>query len=621
MRSERRQSDLTLYRRLLLQARPFWPHVATLFALGLLGTPLTLLGPLPLKLAVDCVLGPHELPGWFAWLLPAQTMRTDVVAVAAIAVFTILVALAKHLLELATAFLRTFTAEQLVLSFRAKLFRHLQRLSLSYHDSEGTAKAIYRIQYDAPAIQWITIDALIPLITSALTLVAMFVVVGGIDWKLALLAMCIVPVLYGLTQFYNRRLKSQWREAKNVESSTMSVIEEVLSSVRVVKAFAQEEREQQRYLDSARRNLREQVRLALTGGSFGLLVGIAMAIGTALVLYLGVRQVQEGHITLGDLILVMSYLALLYAPLQTVSRTAASLQGSLVSAERAFAVLDERPDVLERPHARPLGRAQGRLKFEGVSFSYRGGEGQALRDVSFVVPPGARVGIAGSTGAGKSTLASLLLRLYDPDMGRILLDGIDLRDYRLHDLRNQFAVVLQEPLLFSTSVAENIAYARPDASEAEIVAAAHGARADEFIRALPDGYGTQLGARGMQLSGGERQRLSLARAFLKDAPILILDEPTSAVDPQTEAAIMASMAKLVEGRTSFTIAHRLSTLQSCEILLLVGGGRVQVVSSDIPGVLRDHRFLGAEQFVAESPAHAEQSTAPSTGVWPRAATP
>src|SRR5215467_938866 len=606
MRSERRQSDVRLYRRLLLEARRFWPHIAVLFALGLLSTPVTLLAPLPLKLTVDSVVGPHELPRWLLRLLPAGTGRSDVMVIAAVAALAVLVALAKQFLEFGSTLLLSYTGEQMVLTFRAKLFRHLQALSLSYHDAADPATATYRMQYDAPAIHWIMVDALMPLLSSVLTLIAMLVVMARIDWALALVSMTILPVLYFLSQFYNRGLKLQWGEVKNVESSAMSVIEEVLSSVRVVQAFAQEEREQQRFLDSARGNLREQVKLTLIGGSFGLAVGLVLATGTALVLFLGVREVQADLITLGDLILVMSYLALLYTPLQTVSRTAASLQGSLVSAERVFEILDQAPEVVEKPHARPLARARGQVEFEAASFAYRA-EAQAVREVSFTVPPGARVGIAGMTGAGKSTLVSLLLRLYDPTAGRIPLDGVDLRDCRLYDLRNQFAVVLQETLLFSASVAENIAYARPEASEAEIVAAAQAANADDFIRALPQGYRTPLGARGMQLSGGERQRLSLARAFLKNAPVLILDEPTSSVDAQTEAGILEGIKRLMEGRTTFMIAHRLMTLEDCDMLLLLERGRLQVVTADIPTVLRDRLFLGEEQ----PSAHHRQAAAPA----------
>jgi ATP-binding cassette subfamily B protein len=276
--------------------------------------------------------------------------------------------------------------------------------------------------------------------------------------------------------------------------------------------------------------------------------------------------------------MVMMYLALLYSPLQTLSRSAASLQGSLVSAERAFQLLDEAPEVIEKPNARPLVRARGQVAFENVSFGYNS-DRPALHEISFAVAAGARVGIAGTTGAGKSTLVSLLLRLYDPASGRILLDGVDLRDCKLRDLRNQFAIVLQEAVLFSCSLAENIAYARPNASQAEITAAAQAANAHDFISRLPQGYHTEAGERGVQLSGGERQRISLARAFLKDAPILILDEPTSSVDVKTEALILEAMERLMQGRTTFMIAHRLGTLDICDVRLQLERGRLVSLTS------------------------------------------
>ena len=288
----------------------------------------------------------------------------------------------------------------------------------------------------------------------------------------------------------------------------------------------------------------------------------------------------------------MSYLAQLYAPLKTISKSAATLQSSLASAERAFALLDEAPDVVERPNAGRLLRASGAVAFHNVSFAYNGGA-PVLHDVSFDIRPGTRVGIMGMTGAGKTTLVSLLTRFYDPTAGQILLDGVDLRDYKLADLRNQFAIVLQEPVLFSTSIAENIAYARPDASEEEIIEAAKAANAHEFIVSLPQGYETLVGERGMRLSGGERQRISLARAFLKDAPILILDEPTSSVDMKTEAAIMEAMERLMQGRTAFIIAHRLSTLTNCDVLLKIENGRLFDVTSDVSKAIRDTSYATA----------------------------
>jgi len=403
-------------------------------------------------------------------------------------------------------------------------------------------------------------------VSSAVTVAAMLYVMARIDWQLMLVALAVCPFIVGLTLAYRRRVRPGWRDAKALESSALSVVQEVLGALRVVKAFGQEDREQQRFVAASARGMRARIRLAFADGLFGLAMGVSIAAGSAAVLYIGARHVHAGIITLGELLLVMGYLTQLYSPLRTMSRTAGKLQASLASCERAFALLDEAPDVPERRRARALPRAVGAVEFDRVSFGYDGGP-PVLEDVSFGVEPGARVAIVGVTGAGKTTLISLLTRFYDPRAGEIRLDGRDLRDYRVADVRNQFAIVLQEPVLFSTTIGENIAYARPEASEEEIVSAARAAGAHAFIAALPDGYGTVLGERGMTLSGGERQRISLARAFLRDAPILILDEPTSAVDVRTEAGIRASIERLVRGRTAFTIAHRDSTLAGCTTYL------------------------------------------------------
>jgi ATP-binding cassette subfamily B protein len=280
-------------------------------------------------------------------------------------------------------------------------------------------------------------------------------------------------------------------------------------------------------------------------------------------------------LSLGALTVVISYLARLYEPLKMVTRKVSTIQNSLASAQRSFEILDQVPEITDRPNALPLERARGEIWFESVSFSYDGVQ-PILEDVSFSVPAGARVGILGPTGAGKTTLVSLLMRFYDPTSGAIRLDGVDLRDYRVADLRKQFALVLQEPVLFSTTIEENIAYGRPEATPGEVRSAAEQAGAHQFVSELPDGYDTLVGERGMRLSGGERQRISLARAFLKNAPILILDEPTSSVDTATETMIIDSMRRLSEGRTSFMIAHRLTTLDSCDVFVEVKNGRVVV---------------------------------------------
>jgi len=581
-------TDRRLIVRVLLQARPYWGHVAGIFALSLLATPLALATPLPLKLAVDSVLGSEPLPRFIAVLLPDSVLHTPDAVLWLCAGLILAVALVNQLQRAGSAALRTWTAEKLVLDFRARLFRHVQRLSLSYHDTRGTADSTYRIQYDASSIPNIVIEGLAPFVAAVATFSSMLYVSFRIDWQLALVALAISPILFGVARTYRRRLRRRSRSVKRLESQALGVVQEVLGALSVVKGFAQEEREQERFVTQANAGLVARMRLRLAEEAMDLILGLTTALGSAAVLYVGAQHVRAGTLTLGDLLLLMGYLAQIYDPLKTISKRIASLQSHLASAERAFALLDEQQDVLERPDARKLVRARGALSLRGASFAYGDGP-PVLRDVSFDVPEGTRVGIVGKTGAGKTTLLRLLLRFYDPVAGTIRLDGVDLRDYRVADLRNQYSLVLQEPILFSTSVSENIAYARPAATEAEIVRAAQAAHAHEFISALPEGYATRVGERGMRLSGGERQRIALARAFLKDAPILILDEPTSSVDVQTEGVIIEAMEQLMQGRTTFMIAHRLATLEGCHVLLRLAGGRLEEVRRDVARALYESR--------------------------------
>jgi ATP-binding cassette subfamily B protein len=566
-------SDLALLRRLLRQARPYWPHIGGLLLLSLLSTPLALLAPLPLKIVVDSVIGSRPLPGFLDSLVPDAATPSDTTVLVLAVCLLIAVALLGELIGLVNSVLTVYAGEKMVLGLRARLFRHAQRLSLLYHDSRGTTDSAYRIQYDAPSIQWIMIELIPSLVTAVLTLVAMVYITFLIDWQLALVALAVSPFLLLSAWIYSQRLRHRWRRVSQLDSSALSVVEEVLSSLRVVQAFGQEAREGERFVNRSTESLRTRIHVSFIEGVFGLLVSLVTTMGTAAVLYIGVLHIRSGVLTLGDLLLVMGYLAELYGPLNELSTSKATLQRSLASTERVFTLLDEVPDVVERPDARPLTRAEGTVAFNDVSFAYRE-DHPVLHAVSFEVDSGTRVGISGKTGAGKTTLMSLLTRFYDPTIGQVLLDGADLRNYKLADLRNQFAVVLQEPVLFSTSIAENIAYARPEASEQEIVEAAKAANAHEFIVSLSDGYETEVGERGMSLSGGERQRIALARAFLKDAPILILDEPTSSVDTKTEAAIMDAMERLMHGRTTFMIAHRLGTLANCDARLEIEDGYI-----------------------------------------------
>jgi ATP-binding cassette subfamily B protein len=574
----RPSDDLRLYMRLLERARRWWPQIVAIFLVGLLSSPLALLTPLPVKIAVDSVLGSVPMPGVLDSLVPdnASDSATLVVVVGLVLVVALLV----QLQEATALLLRTYTGERMLLDFRADLFRHLQRLSFSYADKRGTADLLYRIQYDAPAIQLVAIDAVIPFVSAAVTIAGMLFVAARIDLQLAVIALGICPALLLSLALTRQRVRRQSRMVKRLESSALAVVQEGLGAIRVVKAFVQEDRETARFVDRSLEGLHGRLRLVFAQGGYGLLVATITAAGTGAILFIGVRHVQAGVLTLGNLLLVLGYLTQLYAPLKSMSNKAVRLQSHLASAERAFAVLDEVPEVTERRDARPLARANGAVVLDHVRFEYEPGVA-VLEDISLEVQRGTAVGISGETGVGKTTLVSLLTRFYDPTDGRILLDGVDLRDYKLSDLRNQFAIVLQDPVLFSTSIAENIAYGRPDAGRGDIIAAAESAGAHEFIQALPDGYDTQVGERGMRLSGGERQRIGLARAFLKDAPILILDEPTSSVDMVTEAEIMEALAHLIRGRTAFIIAHRTSTLDLCDLRVEIEDGGIASIAERV----------------------------------------
>jgi ATP-binding cassette subfamily B protein len=563
-----RYTDRAILRRMAAEARPYSLHILAIFLLSLLSAPVALLAPLPLKIIIDNLIGSRPLPPLVAAFVPHSMQNSPALLAFAVGMI-VAVAVLTYVQGSGTWLLQTYAGEGMVLNFRARLFAHVQRLSLGYHDTRGMSDSSFRIECDAPSIQFITVNGIIPLIVSFATLGGLILVTARMDRQVALVAVSVSPVLFLWTHIFRDRLRRRWAGVRELESSANGIVQEVLSSMRVVKAFGREEHEHARFLHRSRRRMRELLRVSFLQGGFDLLIGTTIGVGTAATLYIGVLHVRSGALSLGDLTLVLAYVAQLFEPLKNISKKLAELQGAMASAERAFSILDEVPDVTEKPHARSITRARGDVRFDNVSFSY--GRNPVFSGLNLNVPAGSRVGIQGRTGAGKSTLMSLLTRLYDVTGGRILLDGVDLRDYKSADLRKQFAIVLQDSVLFSCSIAENIAYGRPGASEDQIVRAAKLANAHEFICDLPEGYDTPVGERGMQLSGGERQRISLARAFLKDAPILILDEPTSAMDVQTEALVMDALERLMRGRTTFMIAHRLSTLELCDLRVELGG--------------------------------------------------
>ena len=542
--------------------------------------------PLPIKLLVDSVLGSQPLPGYLTIFVGSQVSKTLALWLAV----SILMATAvlTYLQNLVNVWYSNKVGNRMTLDVRARLFRQMQRLSVAYHDTMGAADSAYRTLNDAPMLRSFGIDSLIPLTTSILTLGAMIFVIVFLDWELALIALLVSPLMFLLTFVFRPRIRAGWRKFRASESAAMAVAQESLGASRLVKSYGQEERKNRELVSHYDASLSASLKVQVDSAVYSLLVGILTAAGLAAVLYIGIGHVQAGigNLTLGSLLVVNYYVTQLYGPLRNVGQSILDIQMSLTGVERYRAVLDEKPDVPELPNAIPLARARGNIAFRNVSFAYTK-DHPVLHDITFELPSGNRLGVVGPTGSGKTTLSTLLLRLFDPTEGVITLDDLDLKDYKLADLRNQYAVVHQETVLFSTSVAENIRFAKPNATMDEVIAAATAAKAQDFITNLPNGYDTLVGERGMKLSGGERQRISLARAFLKDAPILILDEPTSSLDVHTESAILDTIQELMKGRTTMMIAHRPSTLRDCNMILVLEDGRVNRVTSEVESVISD----------------------------------
>ena len=590
-----KQSSVVL--RSFAESRTCWPHLLVITVLNAISTFLTLLYPLPMKIAVDSAIGHQPLPHSLTAILPHHGEGLSALAVAVGLLLAI--AVLAGLQGLAIWLLQTYVGEKLVWDFRAKLLNHVQRLSLAFHDHYGASDSVYRIQHDAPSIQYVAIQGIIPLLMAAFTLLGMIIICVRIDPAISLVALAITPILFVLSLGCSRLVRLRSRHIKELDSSALSVVQEVLGFIRTIKAFGQEHREYERFVRHSSKRLASQVRLARLQATFNTLIALVIASGTAGAMFIGVRHVRAGLLTVGSLLVVMAYIVQMYQPLQALSTKTTDLQSWLASLERTFALLDQPPEIEESSRAVPLVQATGKFEFRNVSFHYGNGD-RGLTNISFSVPAGSRVGIVGGTGAGKTTLLNLIMRFYDTSAGQILLDGTDIREYRIADLRRQFATVLQEPVLLDASIAENIAYGKPTASDEEIIAAAQSACAHEFISRLPEQYDSSVGERGARLSGGERQRISLARAFLRDSPILILDEPTSSVDLTTEETILGATEKLMQNRTTFMIAHRLSMLRSCDTILVLEQGR-----------LVEMRTAQSNQHAASAPEPAHRAPKPA----------
>lgn len=567
---------MNIYARTLRYFRPFlWVTAGgVVFTLANIG--FNLLKPWPFKFIVDGILdqsaGTAEtrvlLENWFGGAGPSAVIL-------GLCLVMVVISLLGGLVNLASNYLFVKVGLQALLKLRTDLYSALQFLPLKFHDARRSADSSFRVAYDSQSIQTIYNKGFATVLSSLVMLVATFVVMVRMNWPLTLASLAILPPVVWAIRFYAGKVRQQSTDIHERESDLLAIAQEGLSQIRMVHAFGREAFEVAQFRRRASRSLQANMRLNMTSVASALVVGTLMAAGTAIMYYIGSLQVMNpaANFTLGDLLVFSAYLLMLYQPLEQLTYTAWALEGAAAGAQRCFEVLDREDDVPDAPDAVDLKNAEGRIEFRGVSFGYTP-ERRVLEGIDFTIQPGQSVAFVGGTGTGKSTLLSLVPRFYDPTGGSVSLDGNDLRRVTKKSLRSHIGMVLQDTLLFSTTVRENIAYGKPGATEAEIIEAARKAQALDFIARMPQGFDSPVGERGGHLSVGQRQRIGIARAFLKNAPILLLDEPTSALDPTTESAIMETILALMRGRTTLIITHRLTTVHGLERILVLKDGRI-----------------------------------------------
>ncbi|MFL6527645.1 MAG: ABC transporter ATP-binding protein [Chthoniobacterales bacterium] len=548
---------MSIYRRVLTYYRAFLPQTIFGLALTLVGIALNLLKPWPFKIIVDRYLQPgadarHAIPLLCLALVGIQLLW--------------------GIANWASNYILVKTGLQALLKLRTDIYAHLQRLSLKFHDARRSADSSFRVAYDSQSVQTIYNKGFTNIFAAFVTLIGTFIVMVRLDPMLALLSLAIVPLIVSAIYFFAGRIRRESTSIQEQESAVLAQAQEGLSSIRMVHAFGREEWEVGQFHERAQQSLRANLQLTLTNVNSALVISTLIVAGTAAMYYVGSLHVISGQLSLGSLLVFNAYLLMLYQPLEAITYTAWAMEGATAGARRCFEVLDREADVADAPDAREIASTTGAIGFENVQFRY--GDRVVLHDLNLSIAPNQIVAIVGGTGAGKSTLLSLVPRFYDPTNGAVTLDGQDLRSITKRSLRAQIAIVLQDTLLFSTTIRENIAYGRADATDEEIRDAARRAQADGFISDLPQGYDSPVGERGGHLSVGQRQRIGLARAFLKNAPILLLDEPTSALDPTTEAAVMETIKELMRGRTTLIVTHRLATVHGADSLLVLENGRI-----------------------------------------------
>src|SRR5436190_2035797 len=553
---------MSIYRRVLRYYRPFLGQTILGLFLSLIGIGLNLLKPWPFKIIVDNFLhAGSTIPSNWRICVPLLCLALVVIQ------------FLWGIINWITNYLFVKTGLQALLKLRTDLYSYLQSLSLKYHDARRSSDSSFRVAYDSQSVQTIYNKGFTNIFGSTITLIGTFVIMLRLDWQLTLVSLAIVPCVVGAIYLFAHRIRRESTSIQEQESAVLAQAQEGLSSIRMVHAFGREEFEVRQFQHQARQSLQANLRLTLTNVNSALVIGTLMVIGTAGMYYIGTLHVLAGALTLGSLLVFSAYLLMLYQPLESLTYTTWAMEGATAGAKRCFEVLDRQDDVVDSPEAAAISSAEGAIAFQSVSFGYAQ-DRHVLRNLDLDIKPNQIVGLVGGTGAGKSTLLSLVPRFYDPTAGSITLDGRDLRKITKKTLRAQVAIVLQDTLLFSTSVRENIAYGRPGATEEEIREAAERAQADQFISQLSDGYESQVGERGGHLSVGQRQRIGIARAFLKNAPILLLDEPTSALDPTTESAIMETIKELMRGRTTLIVTHRIATIHNVDTIVVLEHGRV-----------------------------------------------
>lgn len=549
------------------------PHRLSLSAgivLTFLGIGLDLLKPIPLAIVIDVVLSgrPVEAP-----LRPLLGELSSQALLLAAALAIVAVTLLHGVATLGSNYFTIDIGQRMVNDLRTELYAHLQKLSLKFHYQQQVGDLLYRVMADTFSIQGMVMNGLLPIASAVLTLLGMLFVLWRYDREMALLSVFVAPPLFIAIQLLSRRIHGHATASREAESALYSSAETAIGAVKLLQAYGREGAAVEEFKKGSERSLALTLRLYSAETLFTLAVDGVLAGGTALIVWIGAQRVLEGRLTIGELTIFLAYLAKVYVPVQTLAHNLKELISSRAGLDRVFQVLDVQPDIQDRPGARPLLDARGEIRLEGVSFAYEPGR-PVLSDVSLLIRPGQKVALVGRTGAGKSTLASLVLRFFDPQGGRVTLDGHDLRDLTLASLRRQVTLMLQEPILFRSSVTDNIKFARPEAAPEEVREAARRAEAEPFILELPEGYATVLGQGGLTLSGGQRQRLSLARALLREAKVVILDEPTSALDVETEALVWRNVEVLLRGRSAIIIAHRLSTARMADVIVVMEGGRI-----------------------------------------------